>query len=113
MPRTSERQDLVKQLDEMIKVLAAMDEDEDLEELCDMRAALLSCRYLNLRSHVRKNKTMNQMLWFYGDREFKQVVRMSVDSFLRLIALIKDDVVFQSCFDKGCMRAYNCVLDST
>ena len=87
---------MVKQLDEMIKVLAAMDADENVEELCDMRAALLSCRYLNLRSHVRKNRKMNEMLWFYGDREIKQVGRMSVDSFLRLIALIKDDVVFQS-----------------
>jgi hypothetical protein len=30
-----------------------------------------------LRSHIRKNKSMNEMLWFYDDREFRQVVRMN------------------------------------
>ena len=33
-------------------------ESEDSEELADLRAALLSFRYLNLRTHVRKKRSM-------------------------------------------------------
>ena len=33
----------------------------ELEELADLRAALLSSRYLNLRTHVKKNRSMYEM----------------------------------------------------
>ena len=77
MPRISDRQALLDELDDMVKVLAIWDDDEDIDELLDIRACILSCRYFNLRSHIRKNKSMNEMLWFYDDREFRQVVRMN------------------------------------
>jgi len=34
-------------------------ESEDSEELADLRAALLSFRYLNMRTHVRKKRSMH------------------------------------------------------
>jgi hypothetical protein len=71
----------------MINCMAMCDDDEEdeIDELLDLRASLASCRYLDLRRHVRKNKAMNEMLWYYDDREFKQVVRMKKDSFLKLL----------------------------
>lgn len=97
MPRISDRQYLLIKLDHMVKCMAMCDEEEDeIEELLDLRASLASCRYLDLRRHIRKNKSMNEMLWYYDDREFKQVVRMKKDSFLKLLALISDDEAFGS-----------------
>ena len=94
MPRISDRQHLIRELDDMIKILAMW--EEEIEELLDIKACLESCRYFNLRSHIRKNRTMNEMLWFYGDREFKQVVRMKKESFMKLVNLISDDESFGS-----------------
>lgn len=96
MPRVSDRQFLLNELDHMIKILAIYDEEEEIEELLEVRAFMASCRYLDLRKHIRKNRSMNEMLWFYGEREFKQVVRMKKDSFLKLLNLISDDEVFGS-----------------
>ena len=95
MPRVSERQFMLGKLDHMIKTMAMCDEDEkEIDEMLDLRASLSFCRYLDLRRHIRKNKSMNEMLWFYDDREFKQVVRMKKDSFLKLLNLISDDEAF-------------------
>ena len=96
MPRLSDRQSILDDIDEMVKTLAAWDDDEDIDDLVDIRASIASCRYLNLRSFIRKNKSMNEMLWFYDDREFKQVVRMKKDSFLKLLNLISRDDIFGS-----------------
>jgi len=69
-PRLSERQELIKEFHEMISLLAAFDEDEDVEELLELKAAICACRYLNMKSHTRKNKSMNELLWFYGEHDF-------------------------------------------
>ena len=80
LPRISERQELIKEIHEMINLLAAFDEDEDVEERLELKAAIFSCRYLNLKSHIRKNKSMNEMLWFYGERDFATSDRLFVDA---------------------------------
>ena len=51
---------------------------------------------LNLKEHVITNKSMNDMLWIYGDREFKQLVRMRKQSFERLVEVLRHNRVFGS-----------------
>ena len=58
MPRVSDRQFLLNELDHMIKIWAIWDEEEDVEELLEVRAFMASCRYLVLRKHIRKNRSM-------------------------------------------------------
>ena len=96
MPRISERQLLLSEIDIAVKnmVLFEFGDDDEIDELLELKALLMDSRFLNMRQFVRKNKSMNEMLWFYGEREFKQIVRMSKDSFLKLLNLIKDDEVF-------------------
>ena len=96
MPKISERQALMKELNYVIKMMAMWDDDDtsEAEEISDICALLQSTRFINLREHVRKNKSMNEMLWHYGERDFKQIVRMKKDSFLRLLNLIADDPIF-------------------
>ena len=96
MPRLSDRQSILDDIDDMVKTMAAWDDEDNIDELVDIRAAIASCRYLNLRAFIMKNKSMNEMLWFYDDREFKQVERMTKDSFLKLLNLISNDDAFGS-----------------
>ena len=39
---------------------------------------------------------MNEMMWFYEERDFKQIARMSKDSFLKLLGQVQDDDVFKT-----------------
>ena len=79
MPRISERQELLQSLDGVAKVMAMFDDDCSKKkiEILDLHAAVLSTRFLNLRCHVRKNRSMNEMMCFYEERDFKHIARMS------------------------------------
>ena len=56
MPRVSERQRTLKQIDKAIKVMAMCGEDgsAEFDELLDLKVQILSLRYLNLKQHVVK-----------------------------------------------------------
>ena len=69
---------------------------KDFSDFMELRFALSAVRYLNLRKHLAKTRSMQQMLFQYGPSDFKQVVRMDVRSFERLLTLISDDPVFRS-----------------
>jgi hypothetical protein len=98
MPRISERQNLLGQIGKLLKTMAMFGDDEtdDFEELLDLKAQLESVRFLNSKDHVIKNKSMNEMLWIYGDREFKQIVRMKKQSFERLFKVLRHNRGFGS-----------------
>lgn len=98
MPKTSERQELLREMDLVMKVMAGddADETEDFEEVAEMRELIESVRYLNLRDHIDKNKELPDLLWQYSDRDFRQAVRMNKDSFQRLVQLIETDPVFEN-----------------
>jgi len=98
MPKVSDRQRTLKQLDKLIKMMAMCGEDgtPEFDELLDLKVQLLSLRYMNLKQHVAKNKSMNEMLWSYQDREFKQIVRMKKDSFVQLVVILQENPIFGS-----------------
>ena len=65
MPRVSERQKLIYELDLMIKVLASYDEEETCEfkELLDIKGMLESSRFINFKTIIEKNRSMRYLLW--------------------------------------------------
>ena len=90
MPRVFERSSLMKSLDWMLRVIISYVDEDDLnaaDEIVDIKAALENTRYLNLRECVTKNRSMNDMLFTYSERDFIQVVRMATPSFGKLLVL--------------------------
>jgi hypothetical protein len=96
MPRLSERQALIDDVESILKEMAINGDENtaDFSEMMELRASLEETRYLNLRRHVRKNRSMNDMLWSYSDKDFRQAVRMDKSSFVRIVELIKNHPVF-------------------
>lgn len=100
MPALSDRKRLIGTLDWMLQVMCSHEDsndDENIDEIADIKATIESTRYLNLREYIGKNRSMNDMLFTYSDRDFKQAVRMVKESFAKLFVLIKDDPVFKNC----------------
>ena len=87
---------MLKDLDRALLMAALLSDDDssDVEDILEMRSMILSSRFMNLRAHVHKNRSMNEMLWRYGDKEFKMLVRMKKESFLKLLDLISTHPVF-------------------
>ena len=56
MPRLSERQALIDDIESILKELAIHGDEKtaDFSELFDLRASLDEARYLNLRKHIKK-----------------------------------------------------------
>jgi len=96
MPKVSERESLLKEIDASLKLMAMLDDDEteDFEELMEVRACLEDVRYVDLRKYETKKRSMNDLLWSYTDASFRQTVRMDKASFLGLLQLISPHEVF-------------------
>ena len=74
----SECQRALRQLSFMVKHLA-MDGQERTE---DLRMGMKASRFLYSKISGEKNKSMQRMLWRYGDQDFWQIVRMDKHAFL-------------------------------
>jgi len=85
MPRVSERQKLLNEVDSLLEtmILYGHEKSKDFSQIMEVKVALSSYRYLNLRRHLGKNRSMNDMFLQYGPRDFKQVARMDRRSFER------------------------------
>ena len=98
MPAISERKALILEFDRVIRELAIQTDDanSEIDEVLDLKAHIESVRYLNLRTFINKNRSMNDMLLTYSDRDFRQAVRMDKRSFVRLHKLIEGDPIFKN-----------------
>ena len=98
MPKVSERQTLLTDVESMLEILILNDQEgsKDFSDFMDLKIALLASRFLNLRKHLAKNRNMNEMFLRYGLRDFKQAARMDKLSFERLLGMICNDPIFQS-----------------
>ena len=104
MPRVSDRQVKLKQLNEaveaflMLEMLDAIDDSDLLEVFLCMLVALESQRYLcrppryDMKAQVRLARI--ELLLAYDDRHFAIEARMSKVCFWRLVDIIKDNSVF-------------------
>ena len=64
IPRLSDCQRMLKELDRVLTMAAMLsdDEDEDVDDIVLMRSIIASKRFINLRQHVHKNKSMQEAL---------------------------------------------------
>jgi hypothetical protein len=73
MPKVSERQIVIRELDRMVRTLAMFGDDntKDFNDLMDFMAFIESSRYLHHRVyHLGKNKSMNDTLWTFTEGDF-------------------------------------------
>ena len=98
MTRISERKKLTKDLEFVVKVIAADNAEEtvDFEEVTEAIVELEFNRYYETRIYLRKNKELCDLLWTFSEFDFRQQVRMTKPSFLRLVELIKQDPIFSN-----------------
>ena len=71
MLRLSERQKLLNEVDSLLEtmILYGYEKSKDFSQIMEVKVALSSFRYLNLRKHLAKNRSMNEMLLQYMDTE--------------------------------------------
>ena len=98
MPRTSERQRLLQDIDEVVEQMVLDDEGEtvDFADIIELQSFVESNRYLSNRGRIPKNASMNDMLWIWPEDSFKQEVRMGRIAFVRLVNLIQDHEAFKN-----------------
>jgi hypothetical protein len=96
MPRVSERASFFAEFDFVLRLLI-MDGKENTRaftEVLEMKIGLLSVRNLNPIEPIPKIKALNALLWQYPDRDFRQIVRMDRQSFVRLLEKIQNHPIF-------------------
>ena len=104
MPQQSARQQLLKEIDSIIFLAILFDEEDDeIEELMDIKFAISSSRFIGPRTSIPKTVELRNLLWELPDTEFKQVclfwkkvARMNRNSFLFLLTEISDHQIFQN-----------------
>ena len=100
MPQLSERQALFAELDQVLSDFALFGETgrKDFEDILEAKAAISSFRFINLKSYLRRNRSMHDMFFRYGPREFRQLARMDQPSFIKLHDIIAADPVFETTY---------------
>ena len=98
MPKESERQSLLKGFDQVLKTLYldGKENSKDFKEIYELKAGLESTRFLSPKEIIPKNQGMNNMLWQYPAKDFRQIVRMDKRSFVQYVDLIEDHRLFQT-----------------
>jgi hypothetical protein len=77
-PKTSKRQALIKEFDRllMFMILDDKDDSEDFEEIIEIRNLVITeNRYMDSRTTIPKNCSMNEMLW-HKNNDLVNVVEM-------------------------------------
>jgi hypothetical protein len=79
MPKLSERQKLINDCANFLRVKCMLNEEntKEYEDVLEIFIGVLNTRFLNPKSEIGKTDAMNQMLWHYDDASFKQIVRMN------------------------------------
>ena len=100
MPRVSDRKRLLRELERCITYLAVddlLDEDEsDLDEIMEIYAVVKESRYLYPREYKTHKRSMADLIWSYSDRQFRQEVRMSRDSFVKIVRILEKHPIFKN-----------------
>jgi hypothetical protein len=95
MPRKSEKAAIAEFVQEHVR-LAILEEEEPDEELLDMLHGLASTRYLYPRRDLLKTKAIVDNLFALDEEEFRKFVRVSKDSFRKILRYIDHDDVFRN-----------------
>jgi hypothetical protein len=96
MPRKSERQQLVDSVKRMIYLSALFDDGPEMDELIDLSAFIQSQRFITSKTRIPKGIEIRNMLWDLPDHSFKQIVRLSRDTFCYVLSLISEHELFSN-----------------
>ena len=96
MPRKSERQRLVDIANRMVFLGALLEDEPEMDEFVELKALLLSQRFLTGKCKIPKSIEVRTMLWDLPAHSFKQIVRVSRDTFCCLVSLISGHEVFSN-----------------
>ena len=98
MPTQSDREILIAELNDVLRLFAIYDEDksERFKELFDLLGAITNTRYLYPRVIVPKTTALVELMGVFEDKEFKVLARMSKQAFFRVLMLIEQHSIFQN-----------------
>lgn len=106
MPRTSEREQVLQEIEHVANVLLLLDilEDGAHEDMFELQLVILQQTYVNrflARPHIYNMRFEARVVRIegvlaYDDRHFRQEARMSKACFWRLVELLQDDEVFHN-----------------
>ena len=89
----------IKELEEMLKhfIVHKLEKTKDFEYIMKLLMEVSAHRYLSSRgSVIPKSSLLINQLFDYPEREFKTIVRMDKESFVRLVGLIENQDVFKN-----------------
>lgn len=69
---------------------------QDIDDLLMIKTHIESTRYFLPCSPVPKDSGLRELLWYYPDSSFRQIVRMDKASFVRLVNLIQGHECFKN-----------------
>jgi hypothetical protein len=104
MPSLSTRGSLLKDINKMIEMLVLQLYDpeyqkyllKNLDELIELRIGILCTRIIAKIQPIPKDKKLQDMLFYYPDRDFRQMARMDKRSFVLLVQALKNHSIFKN-----------------
>jgi hypothetical protein len=99
MPKISEKQQIVTQIDEILFLLIIDDDprnQQEIDELLDLKAHILSFRYFSSSNSIPKSLQHRTMLLILPGDEFREAFRMNKDTFLFILNKIQNHKVFKN-----------------
>lgn len=97
MPRSSMRKGLLREIKLLLELLLldGKENTNDFAELMQLLTVIESCRFLNYRKLTPKSAAFKSLLFQYSDRQFRQLARMSKDTFKTLVTALELHPIYQ------------------
>ena len=99
MPRISEKQQIVKEIDQILLLLIIDDNprnQHEIDELLELKAHILSFRYFSSSNSIPKSLEHRTMLLILPGDEFREAFRMNKDTFIFILNKIQNHQVFKN-----------------
>ncbi len=99
MPKVSTRQKTIKEIDELLFLLIIYDAEENkeqIDDLLELKAHILSCRYFGTSQSIPKSLEYRTTLLTLPNYQFRQAFRMNKDTFLFILNNVQNHPVFQN-----------------
>ena len=98
MPKISDREAFLIELNDILRIFAMYDEEhtESFKEVYDVYVGIQLSRYMNPRNVIPKSRSLMDLLLAYEDHQFKVIARMTKSSFLAVLNMIESNPVFHN-----------------
>ena len=99
MPKVSEKQQIINQIDEILFLLIIDDDQrnqQEIDELLDLKAHISSFRYFNSSVTIPKSIEHRILLLTLPSEEFREAFRMNKETFLYILTKIQSHQIFKN-----------------